>query len=188
VPKVSQERLEARKDEILAAAQRCFARYGYAGATVARLEEETGLSRGAIFNYFESKWDIFRQLTRRENTRLIRLALEHGFDAVARWVETADPDWLGVYVETWQQVRTNPKLLEQAMRREPEAEQFLDWVRGEQQAGRIRGDVDAVEIARFMSLVLDGLALRRSFGLPLDVRPLLELVHGGIDAKPRRPS
>lgn len=42
-------------EEILEAARRCFARHGYEGATVRPLEQESGLSRGAIFNYFASK-------------------------------------------------------------------------------------------------------------------------------------
>jgi ubiquinone biosynthesis protein COQ9 len=46
VPKVSDEHLEARREEILEGALRAFARYGYEGATVVRLEEEIGLSRG----------------------------------------------------------------------------------------------------------------------------------------------
>ncbi|TML22030.1 MAG: helix-turn-helix transcriptional regulator, partial [Actinobacteria bacterium] len=51
MPRVSQQQLDARRQEILAGARACFARYGYEGATVRRLEEETGLSRGAIFHH-----------------------------------------------------------------------------------------------------------------------------------------
>ena len=59
VPKISEEQREARRQEILTAAQQCFARHGYEGATVVRLEEATGLSRGAIFNYFPNKQALF---------------------------------------------------------------------------------------------------------------------------------
>ena len=41
MPRVSQDQLDARRSEILAAARSCFARYGYEGATVRRLEEAT---------------------------------------------------------------------------------------------------------------------------------------------------
>nr|BFE75090.1 hypothetical protein GCM10020092_083910 [Actinoplanes digitatis] len=52
MPRVSQDQLDARRHEILAAARGCFARFGYEGATVRRLEEATSLSRGAIFPSF----------------------------------------------------------------------------------------------------------------------------------------
>ena len=96
-------------------------------------------------------------------------------------IENADRDWLGVYVETWQHLRTDPTRLEQATRRTQEDERFLDWVRERQDAGELRADVDAVELARFMSVVVDGLVLRRSLGLPVHVDPVLRLVHTGID-------
>jgi TetR/AcrR family transcriptional regulator, transcriptional repressor of aconitase len=43
MPKVSEEHLQARREEILDGARRTFARHGYEGATVALLEEEIGL-------------------------------------------------------------------------------------------------------------------------------------------------
>ena len=52
MPKVSQQYLDTRKQAILDGARRAFSRWGYEGATVARLEEEIGVSRGAILNYF----------------------------------------------------------------------------------------------------------------------------------------
>ena len=59
MPRVSQDQLDARRHEILAAARGCFARFGYEGATVRRLEEATGLSRGAIFHHFRDKDSLF---------------------------------------------------------------------------------------------------------------------------------
>ena len=50
-------------------ARRCFARHGYEGATVVRLEEEIGLSRGAIFNWFPSKQELFLALAAEDNER-----------------------------------------------------------------------------------------------------------------------
>ena len=70
MPKVSQEHLDARRAEILEGARRAFARHGYDGATVARLEEEIGLSRGAIFHYFDGKLDLFAALANSDNARL----------------------------------------------------------------------------------------------------------------------
>ncbi|HEY7208008.1 MAG TPA: helix-turn-helix domain-containing protein, partial [Gaiellaceae bacterium] len=73
MPKISEERRTERREQILEAARRCFAENGFEGATVARLEQATGLSRGAIFNYFSSKDALFLELARRDNERLVRL-------------------------------------------------------------------------------------------------------------------
>ena len=59
MPRVSQDQLDARRHEILSAARACFARFGYEGATVRRLEEATGMSRGAIFHHFRDKESLF---------------------------------------------------------------------------------------------------------------------------------
>ena len=76
MPKVTQEHLDARRAEILDGARRAFAEHGYDGATVARLEEATGLSRGAIFHYFENKNDLFVELAMEMNTRFGDILLE----------------------------------------------------------------------------------------------------------------
>ena len=84
MPKISDERKTERREQILEGARRCFAENGYEGATVAKLEHTIGLSRGAIFNYFPSKEDVFLELAWRDNERLLRLWLEHGWEAALR--------------------------------------------------------------------------------------------------------
>jgi AcrR family transcriptional regulator len=44
-----------KRDHLIAAATRAFARYGYAGATTKRLAEEAGVSEGLVYHYFPSK-------------------------------------------------------------------------------------------------------------------------------------
>ena len=50
MPKVTPEHKQRRREEILEGAQRAFARHGYDGATVARLEEETRHSRRPLIS------------------------------------------------------------------------------------------------------------------------------------------
>ena len=61
-PKVSEQYLQARKREILDAAVRAFSRHGFHGATLERIREESGLSRGAVYHYFKSKEEIIEAL------------------------------------------------------------------------------------------------------------------------------
>ena len=71
MPKLSDTEKEVRRRRVLEGARRCFARYGYDGATVVRLEREIGLSRGAIFNWFPSKQDLFLALAASVSPRAI---------------------------------------------------------------------------------------------------------------------
>ena len=107
MPKISEERKTERREQILDGARRCFAENGYEGATVSRLEDEIGLSRGAIFNYFPSKEDLFVELAVRDSTRMSEIWVNDGLEAVVREVVELDPAWLSVYLELFRRVRND---------------------------------------------------------------------------------
>ena len=112
MPKTSRSGEDARRERILDGARRCFARYGYEGATVVRLEQEIGLSRGAIFNWFDSKEELFIALAARDNERLLRVFAEEGLEAILDALLEDDPDWLAVYLEFGRRLRTDAELRE----------------------------------------------------------------------------
>ena len=58
MPKVSEEHLEARKQQIVAAAFQCFARKGFHPTTMHDICAEAELSAGAVYRYFPSKESI----------------------------------------------------------------------------------------------------------------------------------
>lgn len=84
MPRVSQDHLDARRRQILDGARLCFSRYGYEGATVRRLEEATGLSRGAIFHHFKDKESLFLALAADDAERMADVVAEHGLVQVMR--------------------------------------------------------------------------------------------------------
>ncbi len=51
-----------RRTEILAAAEEVFNETGYAATTVDAVAERAGISKGSIYNYFESKEALFKQV------------------------------------------------------------------------------------------------------------------------------
>jgi AcrR family transcriptional regulator len=183
MPKVSDEHLEARREEILAGARRAFARYGYEGATVARLEEETGLSRGAIFNYFPDKWSIFFELATRDQQELLTMLVDQGLDATLRFLTTENPDWLAVYIEITRHLRMSPDLMQEFQQRGGQelAKRVADRFRGLHEDGTLRNDVSFDNVIAFINLVANGAALARSLRLELDSESLVTLVHTGID-------
>src|ERR1700704_2883879 len=54
-----------RRDEILAAAQRCFVRSGFHGASMQDICAEAGMSPGNLYRYFPSKEAIIAGITER---------------------------------------------------------------------------------------------------------------------------
>ena len=183
---MSEEHVQARRAQILKGARRTFAREGYEGATVAKLEQEIGLSRGAIFNYYPDKWSLFLALVRRDRYRFYEVLEKEGLDGLLRLLTQESPEWLGVYFELAHRLRTNPELMEDLKEAAPDESQrslalFESW----QQEGKVRGDVSLEIVIHFMNVVANGLALGTSLGLQFEIEPFLELVHSGIDAPPK---
>ena len=182
MPKISENQREARRQAILEAAQRCFAEHGYEGATVVRLEEATGLSRGAIFNYFDSKQALFVAVTAASSDRFVEIWLERGFHALLEAIAHHDPDWLAVQIESARRIRTDPlfreqieQLAETARERREERYERL------RRQGSLRDDVAIEAIVAFLALVANGLAFERVGGGPLpDLDTLMRLVETGV--------
>lgn len=70
MPRVSEEHLEMRRDQILDAARVCFTRKGFHQASMQDVIRESGLSAGAIYRYFKSKDDIIAALAARTSGSL----------------------------------------------------------------------------------------------------------------------
>ncbi len=182
MPKISETRRTERKEQILGGARRCFAENGYEGATVAKLEEEVGLSRGAIFNYFPSKEDLFIELAVGDTARMSEIWINEGLDAVVREVVELDPAWLSVYLELFRRVRNDPEFRERIESRQKQiAPANRERIEQAQRDGEFRDDVGPKDIGMFVNLVLNGLALMRAGGEELPSTELvLELLRDAI--------
>jgi TetR/AcrR family transcriptional regulator, transcriptional repressor of aconitase len=181
MPKVSQEHLDSRKAQILKGARGAFAEYGYDGATVKRLEEATGLSRGAIFHYFDNKNDLFVELAMEMNTRFGDIMLESGLDAAFRALAGESPEWLAVLIETESRMRHDEDFVRRLTARSSDTSpRIQNWFETEQEAGRLRSDISAQEIGRYVTSVLNGLALRVAGSDPFDIEAMLVMVNAAI--------
>jgi TetR/AcrR family transcriptional regulator, transcriptional repressor of aconitase len=187
VPKVTQEHLDARRKEILDGARRAFAEHGYEGATVAKLEEATGLSRGAIFHYFENKNDLFVELAIEMNTRFGDILLERGLHEAFRALTQENPEWLAVLIETEARMRHDDDFVRRLEAKAADASpRIQEWFEQQQAEGKLRDDVEWKEIGRFTTSLLNGLALRVAGGDPFDLEAMLRLLDDAI-APVKRP-
>ena len=60
----SRNRAESRRDELLAAAVRVFARKGYHTCRVSDIADEAGASHGLVYHYFSSKDEVLETIFR----------------------------------------------------------------------------------------------------------------------------
>lgn len=153
-----------------------------------RLEQETGLSRGAIFNYFGSKDDIFLALVERDQERLGRIWLEEGFESALRAILEEDPAWIGVYLEAGRRIRTDAGFRERRFHAGADIrDRITAWIAAAQADGRLRDDVSLETMGTLLGVIVDGLAVRSAAGVPLeDADALIGLVSEVIRAAPDR--
>ncbi|MQA60757.1 MAG: TetR family transcriptional regulator [Actinophytocola sp.] len=182
MPRVSQDHLDARRRQILDGARVCFARHGYEGATVRRLEEIIGLSRGAIFHHFKDKESLFLALAEDDAARMAEVVAEQGLVQVMRDLLAGDSehpaDWLGTRLEVSRRLRTDPEFRERWAER---SRQLTTATRRrllrKREAGQLRDDIDVVILTSFLELVLEGVVSHLAMGLPADdLEPVLDLV------------
>jgi len=188
---VSQDHLDARRRQILDGARACFARYGYEGATVRRLEEATGLSRGAIFHHFRDKESLFLALAEDDARRMAEVVAEQGLVQVMRNLLAEHganaegafpPDWLGTRLEVSRRLRTDPDF---RARWAEHSGQLTAATRArlerQREAGNLRDDIDVDVLTAFLELVLEGLVSHLAMGLPADdLEPVLDLVEESV--------
>ncbi|GAA3190092.1 TetR/AcrR family transcriptional regulator [Dactylosporangium siamense] len=189
---MSQDQLDARRKEILTGARTCFARHGYEGATVRRLEEEIGLSRGAIFHHFRDKDSLFLAVAEDDAATMVATVAQHGLvqvmrDLLHRAATTTDDGgdvagWLGSQLEVSRRLRTDPEFAKRwAARSEAVAEATRERLQRQREAGVLRADVPIGILAQFLELAYDGLVLHLATGRPVhDLEAVLNLVEGAV--------
>jgi AcrR family transcriptional regulator len=186
MPRVSAGQLAARREQILDGARVCFSRYGYEGATVRRLEESTGLSRGAIFHHYRDKDALVLALAEQDAQRMADVVAEQGLVAVMREL-VADPDgdersWLGTRLEVSRRLRTDPDFRERWQAHSAELTAATrERLERQAAAGALRDDVPVPVLAQYLELVLEGLVSHLAMGLPADALDgVLDLVEQSV--------
>ena len=121
VPRVSEDHLTARREQILAAAQRCFKRNGLHRTTMQDLIREAGLSVGAVYRYFKSKDEIINAISQ-NITGTLGLQLEEIaaaelplLEAMSRAIDTIDVQvrpggFFSIGVQVWAEATVDPAI------------------------------------------------------------------------------
>ncbi|HZK32442.1 MAG TPA: helix-turn-helix domain-containing protein [Corynebacterium sp.] len=167
MPVVSDEELARRRHDIMEKARGCFAEYGYEGATVRRLEEATGKSRGAIFHHFEDKENLFLAIARKDAERQAEVVAESGLVEVMRDMirHPERHDWLATRLEISRKLRTEPDFRARWKQHQHTLDRAIrERLERNAEEDRLRDDVDLSVIQLFLETVMDGLIKRLASG------------------------
>ena len=182
-PKVSEQHLEDRRQQILDAAVTSFSRKGFHQATIEDIRLEAGLSRGAVYHYFKSKEDIIDGLRQRSADQTDSIfadvaEIEDPMDNLIGLVDSTldriispaslDANRLALFL--WAESLVNRRIMDGQLssvgtyRRTVEA-----CVRGAQDKGYINSDLDPSAAALVITAALFGLQQQLSWEPDLDM-------------------
>ena len=78
MPKSSEEQAQARRDEIVNACAELYETMSFRDITLKEIGQRTSFTRTSIYNYFETREEIFLALTQREYELIKFLAAQPG--------------------------------------------------------------------------------------------------------------
>jgi AcrR family transcriptional regulator len=175
VPRVSDEHLAARRQQILDAARRCFLRNGFHATSMQDVISEAGLSVGAVYRYFRSKHELIISIAE---------SILDGADALFATLATAEPppplvDALdqalefveaqtgpdGVFllaIQVWAESLRDPQLADFVARMyDGRRSHFVTLARRAQQTGELPADADPEAVGAVLFGLIPGFALQR---------------------------
>lgn len=184
MPKVSSDHMELRREQILAGARKCFAEFGFEGATVSRLESAIDLSRGAIFHHFADKDALFLELARRDTESMRDTIAEDGLVQVMRNLLASPEDysWLGTRLEVARRVRTDNEF----RAKWGDHQKLIDDAATarlvtQRESGRVRTDVSDKVMFTYLDMMLDGLISHLASGGDVELaEKVLDLVEQSV--------
>jgi AcrR family transcriptional regulator len=183
MPKVTEAHSAARRQQIIDAAYRCFARKGFHQATMRDIYAQADLSPGAVYHYFDSKDAIIQASFEFDYQRSLTLfdaakvsddplkALHELIDFFFRGLEGAAALGAGrVNVQGWGEALVNPPLLETIRR---VLDGYLDAlaqiIRRGQEMGQIDQSLDPRSVGRMVLSLYYGLELQKALDTEVEV-------------------
>ena len=183
-----------RRDEILAAAQRCFVRSGFHGASMQDICAEAGMSPGNLYRYFPSKEALIAGIAERDRAevgaavrerrplaRLLRRARGHGAASFRRAAATSR---CCCAPRSWRRARRNPEIARISAAFDADVTQVASSTccAPRPSAATFPRDVDLDGAVTMLMIIADGVWWRRA----LD--PAFDAGSRGADLHGHRPS
>jgi AcrR family transcriptional regulator len=194
----TQTQKENRRQEILAAALRCFARNGFHSTTIADIVRESGDCQGTFYVYFKTKDDVIAALAddRNQSDAIINAiagaeadpldGLKILFDLHGRTLADAErADERRVAIQGWAEALRNDsirqRLVDNTLRVQQQVAVLIE--RG-QRRGQFRADANPQGVARALIALFRGLTLQTAwegtFDAALTAKSIEDMVRGAL--------
>ena len=187
-----------RRAEILAAAQRCFVRSGFHGASMQDICAEAGMSPGNLYRYFPSKEAIIAGIAERDRAELAQqfaaADLSHGLFAVLEGMAhhhfaQKPNEQVLLCTEVMAEARRNPEIARLSASFDADVKK---WLRALFQAavehGDIPADIDLDGAVTMLMIIADGVWWRRALDPAFDpaamVSIFMDITRHMLRAKP----
>jgi AcrR family transcriptional regulator len=180
LPRISVLQEQQRRDQILGAAMRCFARDGYRATSMDDIVRESGLSVGAIYSYFASKEELFSAIAaarvEQQTAYLTELfsrpgpMADHADEAVDFFFSMLHDEeqlpYFRLMFEVWSEAMKSDRLAAHNLDRCAGIRDFHVWLLSEaRRRGELRDNVDVEATATVMMALNDGLIMQRVCGV-----------------------
>jgi AcrR family transcriptional regulator len=190
MPKITEERREARRQQILDAARACVLEHGLEAASMEMIIARSGLSTGAVYRYFKGKDELigaaFAAATREIGEAVAPVLAgpkssppsQLAEKLLAAWVSysqagvgaAADLDRMPVALHGWSYAQTDPELkaaLQAGLRGFREA--CLPFIKQWQADGLVAGSAEPDAVAQLLLSVFLGFVAQRSLTGDADI-------------------
>jgi AcrR family transcriptional regulator len=198
MPRVSDEHLAARRQQILDAARHCFLRNGFHNTSMQDVIAEAGLSVGAVYRYFKSKNELitsiaetvigsadeaFAEITAHDPPLPLADAMDH---ALAFVDEQTGPDGvLRIAIQVWAESLRDPVLAEfVAVTYAGFRNRFAVLAGRARDAGELPPDADLDGVGAVLFGLVPGYFLQRILADGPDRKTYLAGVRSLLDAQP----
>jgi TetR/AcrR family transcriptional repressor of uid operon len=174
-----------RRAEILSAAQRCFVRSGFHGASMQDICHEAGMSPGNLYRYFPSKEALMAGIAERDRAEVAQefanVDLSRGFFAVLEGMAyhhfSERPDeQVKLCTEVMSEARRNPEIARISAAFDADVKSWLiGLLRAAADRGDVGRDLDFDASATMLMIIADGVWWRRALDPDFDAKALLPI-------------
>jgi AcrR family transcriptional regulator len=178
MPRVTDDHLAARRQQILAAAGSCFRRNGFHSTSMQDVIAEAGLSVGAVYRYFKSKDDLITSIAEvvlegadrmfdELNSQEPPLPLIDAMDRALTFVDsqTGPEGMFPLALQVWAEAQRDPVLADFVAKRYTTLRlHFVAVAAHAQKAGELPPEADVDAVGAVLFGMLPGYALQRVLG------------------------
>lgn len=166
------QRQSDRRDEILAAAQRCFVQNGFHQTSMQEICASAGMSPGNLYRYFPSKEAIIAGIAERDRAEVARefasADLSQGFFAVLEGMarhhfSERSMEQVKLCTEIMSEARRHPEIARISAGFDADVKRWLiDLFKAGVERGDLSADIDFDGVATMLMIIADGVWWRRA--------------------------